>query len=156
MTRYEFSNVNIDESCIGIFAGSALPNQFSMTKNGGKSSVTVYMFNIQNVSEDGIEIINPMDSSSSVIPLEQIVKIKSLNGNVIEVFKYESITKEEVVKYFMETDDPQFEAYIDKSLITCDQMRIHKGKVVLVRNNPECDLIAIEDVTKLSTIKLGK
>ena len=160
MIKYS-TDIAINELCVGVFANTVtIPDQFSMIKKMGKADVAMYIFYITEISELGVTISNPLNGDSKqTIPLDQITKIKVIStGSIVEIEKTESVTKEEICKYFMEVDDASLELYVitsdlDYKLHTFTGMQIIKGKVSI-----ECRLgyIDIDNVYKKSCIRLGK
>lgn len=154
MVKYQFSNVSYGEQCIGLFSGDPLPTQFSMIKTG-KTPVTIYLFTIQTVSDEGVTISNPMDGTTAIIQLPLINRIKTIvSGIIVELIKSEPVTKEEIVKYFMETDEPALHLFNDDVPHTFTSMTLTKGMVILTDTDDKH--INILELTKQSIIKLGK
>lgn len=155
MVKYQLVNVNKDELCVGVFHNElgAISTQFSMQKTAGKATVAMYLFNVTSVNEAGVEITNPVTNETSVVAIDQITKIKKLSGGIVEVIKSEPVIKEEVVKYFMETDEPALQLVNDDLVHIFKVMTITKGMVSL--SSDEITL-PITELMKQTVIKLGK
>ncbi len=65
------------------------PSQFKTTRK----NVNVYMFQINEITNDGISIASPMDSLVDVVPFEKASKIKAVGGEILKVSVYEPLTK---------------------------------------------------------------
>ena len=66
------------------------PSQFKTTRK----NTSVYMFQINEITNDGIAIASPMDAHADVIPFDKVSKIKSISGEILKVSVYDSLTKE--------------------------------------------------------------
>jgi hypothetical protein len=77
------------------------PSQFKTTRK----NVNVYMFQITEITNDGIAIASPMDSLVDVIPFEKASKIKAVGGDILKVSVYEPLTKKILIDA-MDADIP--------------------------------------------------
>lgn len=96
-------NVSKDDLFLGMF--TEVPeemNQFKVER-GDKE---IYLFKLGSISDDGVELICPMDDKQVVVPFESVRKIKDLTrGEILSVHVFEPINPKEIANHFMESDE---------------------------------------------------
>lgn len=127
------------------------PSQFKTTRK----NVNVYMFQITEITNDGIAIASPMDSLVDVIPFEKASKIKAVGGEILKVSVYEPLTKSILIEA-MDKDTPAivFDSSLKEYSVSSFSMK--QGGVVVVELD-NGTYVAVSDLYVLDrTMSFGK
>lgn len=101
MAKYKIENAHVDGQFYYGMINGDYPNQFKTIRK----NTSVYLFLINEITDDGVSISAPMDSICDVVPFNTISKIKSTSGEILSVFVYEAVTKGDLIEN-MSKDEP--------------------------------------------------
>jgi hypothetical protein len=113
------------------------------------------MFQITEITNDGISIASPMDSHADVIPFEKASKIKAVGGEILKVSVYEPLTKGILIEA-MDKDTPAvvFDSELKEYSVASFSMK--QGGVVVVELD-NGTYVSVSDLYVLDrTIAFGK